>query len=503
MPVIVKVQVHAARNLPVMDLASKLADAYVELTVAKQVPRRTEVVRKTLNPIFEPRTSTFRFEIAVDADACLEPLVFTVLDKDFIQDDSIGQCIVSLEPLLAEVALASSSRTFQGWLPLYDTLQGIRGELSVTVRVSYFGNLIDAVGPLSSFPSAAAPVAFYSICSLDTVLFPQQVLLGFVEELIVESDPAYTMADTFRTSRLSNEHRQLVLHRLAYRLRASISNKVRRAGGNAVLGFQLHYDIEGDSGIVGRAYGTCVRLLPPPEPPVPGSLAASKVSQSLGTPHALHIQRVSSDLEVDEGAERNQDNTNAVGSRHAPLGSKFAFFAATSRSLGGTSGGGGAAAGDAADDGVTPAASELRGPRTRSEHRYAESRAGTTVRLTLADAIPSTASLLRTTFQQHNLVHKVVKSEDVQLFSVTKAPPWVRIHIGGLVAVRSVKFLGRLQAKAYDTDTRDRWWADLRDELRAHARSLSCSQVRGKVAQCTSVQCTLAREFARTLVWLK
>ena len=30
--------------------------------------------------------------------------------------------------------------------------------------------------------------------------------------------------------------------------------------GNAVLGYQQHFDIEGDSGIVGRAFGTAAKV---------------------------------------------------------------------------------------------------------------------------------------------------------------------------------------------------------------------------------------------------
>jgi hypothetical protein len=37
--------------------------------------------------------------------------------------------------------------------------------------------------------------------------------------------------------------------------------KVIEAGGNAVLGYSSHFDAEGDSGIVVRAYGTACILL--------------------------------------------------------------------------------------------------------------------------------------------------------------------------------------------------------------------------------------------------
>lgn len=38
-------------------------------------------------------------------------------------------------------------------------------------------------------------------------------------------------------------------------------SKVIEAGGNAVLGYMSHFDVEGTSGIVARAYGTACRIL--------------------------------------------------------------------------------------------------------------------------------------------------------------------------------------------------------------------------------------------------
>jgi hypothetical protein len=83
----------------------------------------------------------------------------------------------------------------------------------------------------------------------------------------VDSDPEYEFSDNFRASQKSNLSRQLLLHRLSNRLEASISGKVTSLGGNAVLAYQQHFDMEGDSGIVGRAYGTAFRY------PIPRALS--------------------------------------------------------------------------------------------------------------------------------------------------------------------------------------------------------------------------------------
>ena len=320
MPSVLHVTVHGARSLPVMDQRSKLADAYVEVAFGSQAPRRTPVVRKTLNPSFN---TAFKFEIADDAELLIEPLVCTVIDKDFFTDDSIGSVLLSLEPLLAAVppsASASSSsaggttgrwRELGGWFPIYDTLEGVRGELHVSVRLRFFGDGGGAAatagdgGPTTNAPAAlggggggggSGGVAFFSLSRVDAVLFPTQCLLAFVEELIVEEDPEYAAIDSFRTARKSNEHRQLLLFRLAYGLRGSIGKKVRAVGGNAVLGYQQHFDVEGDSGIVGRAYGTAVRL----GGPRPGVSAGYDLAR---LPRRTHYLRVSARAFRAAGAE--------------------------------------------------------------------------------------------------------------------------------------------------------------------------------------------------------
>ena len=78
MPAILRVVVHACRGLPVMDQRHKLADAYVELAWGKQPVRRTPVVRKSLNPVFDWHA---RIEVPDDEELLVEPVVFRVMDK--------------------------------------------------------------------------------------------------------------------------------------------------------------------------------------------------------------------------------------------------------------------------------------------------------------------------------------------------------------------------------------------------------------------------------------
>jgi hypothetical protein len=77
------------------------------------------------------------------------------------------------------------------------------------VKLEYFGNL-------NSFKDDSAGIRFFCCSQL-----PKESGLevhyfgGFVEELLVESDPEYHWMDNFRASRISNEQRILVLYNLS------------------------------------------------------------------------------------------------------------------------------------------------------------------------------------------------------------------------------------------------------------------------------------------------
>lgn len=73
---------------------------------------------------------------------------------------------------------------------------------------------------------------------------------------------------------VTHHDRMRVLYRLSATVRKEVGKKVFlhalrkthapqviEAGGNAVLGYMSQFDVEGDSGIVARAYGTACRIL--------------------------------------------------------------------------------------------------------------------------------------------------------------------------------------------------------------------------------------------------
>jgi uncharacterized protein YbjQ (UPF0145 family) len=224
-----------------------------------------------------------------------------------------------------------------GWFPIFDTLLGIRGMLKVTVELRTLtagvsgpintqtstkaavtgsvdddimetagGGIIGQKGELISTAQGEindhqrntsagrfSKVHLFSLDRLDTRIFPYQVYRGFVEEILVQSDPEHqsqvvranvsssraeltrklfkgtTAIETAQQqlqlqARRTNELRQLVLHKLAYSLRNNLANKAASIGANAVVGMQLHFDVESRRGtVVGRAFGTAMAIYRP------------------------------------------------------------------------------------------------------------------------------------------------------------------------------------------------------------------------------------------------
>jgi hypothetical protein len=239
MPAAIKIRVLEARDLPVMDRATELTDAYVELRFADNAARTT-VARRTLNPQWH---QDFRFEIADDCDLQDHPLLLTCWDKDLMSsDDEIGAVSIDLNPLLQRPMQKDRDvHQLQGWYPLYDTLRGVRGELSVVVKM-------DFIGDVNPFKESGAGVTFYAMPSVP----PGGELLslvGLVEELVVVDDPESHWLDPIRTARLSNERRQHLLYQLCGKIRRQMGRKVLEAGGNAVLGFDMSFDLEGEDSV--------------------------------------------------------------------------------------------------------------------------------------------------------------------------------------------------------------------------------------------------------------
>ncbi|KAG0357353.1 hypothetical protein BG005_003630 [Podila minutissima] len=269
MPCILKIKVIGARDLPVMDKASDLTDAYVEVRFADFEAQRTTVCRKTLNP-------DFRFEVTDDADLQNEPLELKVLDYDAITaNDSVGSVFIDLNPLLP----VNSPWQIAGWFPIYDTIRGIRGEVNVQVKLQFFGDV-------NPFKDSSAGIMFFSTTSLPAG-YQIVAMHGFVDAIVNEDDPEYHWSDSFRTQRSSNEARQRLLFRLSGQLRRLLGKETLDMGGNAVLGYQQCFDLESEEhAITARAVGTAVKIAM-----VANSIPVDRFHQSL-TINELHTEDI-------------------------------------------------------------------------------------------------------------------------------------------------------------------------------------------------------------------
>ncbi|KAH8414071.1 hypothetical protein KR222_004764 [Zaprionus bogoriensis] len=253
MPGKVGVKIKAARNLPVMDKSSETTDAFVEIKLANK-EHKTEVFRKSLNPTWN--TDWFRFEVD-DAELQDEPLQIRLMDYDtYSANDAIGKVNISLNPLCLESssqAVHGKGTVLSGWIPVFDTMHGIRGEINVIVKVDLFSDV-------NKFRQSSCGIPFFhSQCV--PFGYRAQVIHGFVEELVVNDDPEYQWIDKIRTPRASNEARQVVFLKLSGQVQRKMGLKAINMGANAVIGYTQCFDLEGDVGVVARGVGTAVTLI--------------------------------------------------------------------------------------------------------------------------------------------------------------------------------------------------------------------------------------------------
>ncbi|KAI9988561.1 hypothetical protein PInf_021998 [Phytophthora infestans] len=393
MPCTIKIRLVEARDMPVVDRTSKLADAYVSITFAS-FEAKSSVSKKTLNPKWDEE---FRFDVADDSVLQSQPIEFKLMDHDvYTTDATVGIVYVDLNCLLMR-----DGHVIQGWFPVYDTLLGVRCELSLVIRLQYFGDV-------NPFRESSAGVQFFGLSTLDPSLYRIESMLGFVEELVVHADPEYSWSDSFRTSRRSNEHRQLLLYKLSSQVATLVGKKALELGGNAVLAYKQFFDVEGDSGLVARACGTACYITP---------VGKSELTSDNGSQQRAHSEDgLDSELNVDV----DTDDVTSIG-------------------------------GESVEALLSP--------------RYYPRRVLKSLKAPEAFNISA--------------------HDEVQLITLKVFNPATRIRLAGIVSARSVKYLGKLATKLADQETRDSWWLELREEIRAHAQSLQCPFVIGYTESCT------------------
>ncbi|KAM3832632.1 C2 domain-containing protein 5 isoform 4-T4 [Vipera latastei] len=413
MPGKLKVKIVAGRHLPVMDRASDLTDAFVEVKFGNTT-FKTDVYPKSLNPQWN--SEWFKFEVD-DEDLQDEPLQITVLDHDtYSANDAIGKVYIDIDPLL----YSEAATVISGWFPIYDTIHGIRGEINVMVKVDLFNDL-------NRFRQSSCGVKFFCTTSIPKC-YKAVIIHGFVEELVVNEDPEYQWIDRIRTPRASNEARQRLISLMSGELQRKIGLKVLEMRGNAVVGYLQCFDLEGESGLVVRAIGTACTL--------------DKLSN---TPVFLPACN-SPSKEIKEIPFNEDPNPNPHSSGPStPLKNQIYSF--------------------------SPSKSYSRQSSSSDTDLSLTPKTGMGSGSAGKEGGPLKALLRQQT-------QSALEQREFPFFTLTTFPPGFLLHVGGVVSARSVKLLDRIH-NPDDPETRDAWWAEVRQEIKSHAKALGCHAVVG------------------------
>lgn len=432
MPGKVKVKIISGKNLPVMDRSSDTTDAYVEIKLGNTT-YKTDVCRRTLHPQWN--TDWYRFEVD-DSELQDEPLQIRLMDHDtYSANDAIGKVYLNLNPLLLPVAGQlvvgdnNPHHEISGWIPVYDTMHGIRGEVNVTVKVELFSDF-------NRYRQSSCGVHFFYSPTVPHG-YQAKIINGFVEELIVDDDPEYQWIDKIRTPRASNEARQTLFFKLSGELQRKIGVKALNIGGNAVIGYRQCFDLEGESGIVARGIGTAVTLV-----------KAYNIH---------HVVVVETKEEHHSSPARDKQEQNGSDKKHA----------------------------QSPESGVKVSHSPARINYMVPLHRRSsDSDLSITPKgnsLTGSDRSVGNAAIyfMRNNFMKRGLLYQEnFDMLEYPFLTMTKFPPKFIVQIGGSISARSVKLLERI-LNPEEPESRDIWWSELRMEIRSHARSLNCNAVLG------------------------
>ncbi|XP_059791414.1 C2 domain-containing protein 5 isoform X5 [Balaenoptera ricei] len=533
MPGKLKVKIVAGRHLPVMDRASDLTDAFVEVKFGNTT-FKTDVYLKSLNPQWN--SEWFKFEVD-DEDLQDEPLQITVLDHDtYSANDAIGKVYIDIDPLL----YSEAATVISGWFPIYDTIHGIRGEINVVVKVDLFNDL-------NRFRQSSCGVKFFCTTSIPKC-YRAVIIHGFVEELVVNEDPEYQWIDRIRTPRASNEARQRLISLMSGELQRKIGLKVLEMRGNAVVGYLQCFDLEGESGLVVRAIGTACTLdklsspaaflpacnspskemkeSPLVHPPSHGcrsthnspihTATGSRLTQNFSVSVPTLIYTVGSvsfcgrEL-LENRIPFNEDpnpNTHSSGPSTPLKNQTYSFSPSKSYSRQSSSSdtdlsltpktapypqgariylcpsSPSLSCGSLhlkksclllSESSLPPHPSSLVSPVLRKSVSFSEE-------LFLAASGMGSGSAGKEGGPFKALLRQQTQSaleqREFPFFTLTAFPPGFLVHVGGVVSARSVKLLDRIH-NPDEPETRDAWWAEIRQEIKSHAKALGCHAVVG------------------------
>ncbi|KAG5484037.1 hypothetical protein LSCM1_05890 [Leishmania martiniquensis] len=124
-----KVTVHEARDLPIMDRSTGLADPYVVVKL-DDMEHTTDIAHLTRNPVWE---HDVRFDTADLLVLQEDPLEIRVYDHDIIsRDDIVGMVLLDCNSIIYR-----ASPVISGWFPLLDSGAGLHGDIRLTIRIKF------------------------------------------------------------------------------------------------------------------------------------------------------------------------------------------------------------------------------------------------------------------------------------------------------------------------------------------------------------------------------
>ncbi|SCO65673.1 conserved Plasmodium protein, unknown function [Plasmodium vivax] len=244
MPCILKVRISGIRDFNAFERSEVDSLKYVEVTLG-ETKQRTKF---NINRHTDDLNLSFRLEIADDSELQTCPLKITIDDVENINSGYI-QIDFSFFYFHDNLKL-------EGWFPLYDSLAGLKGELYCTIKWEFF----EEKNPYNDNSA--------DVLLLGTTSFPKyspyyiEQIISFAHELKIVNDPEYDWKDLIRSNRNSNEARCDVIQNSFMQTRKIIGKKAKLLGGNAILGYQEHLNLEGGTTnkICIRIIGTVVKL---------------------------------------------------------------------------------------------------------------------------------------------------------------------------------------------------------------------------------------------------
>eukprot|EP01104_Vermistella_antarctica_P020357 TRINITY_DN8686_c0_g1_i1.p1 TRINITY_DN8686_c0_g1~~TRINITY_DN8686_c0_g1_i1.p1 ORF type:complete len:1439 (+),score=292.11 TRINITY_DN8686_c0_g1_i1:344-4660(+) len=302
----------------------------------------------------------------------------------------------------------------------------------------------------STLPDSAMSVYFFAM-SYPDAYFRIKHVHGFVEELVVEDDPEFHWKDSFRAHRQSNESRQMLLYHLSGRLKRQIGKKVKAMGANAVLSYKQTIDVEGEvSGVIcARAIGTACTI----------TKRRSKRSAKGHGKTSLRTQPPS------RATSPRSPSLLSAPTPTLPQPTSITSLAASSSAAG--------------TPGVPiPYSSSSEGIKALAASVSPSKSSGMTQ---LPPVKKQIRAPLQTVFGGSDTVLPSFETTRVTFLTLshvsTKLTAGMECRFGGMVLSRCVKVVKASSSK--NLKRRDRWWQEVRQEVRTHARRLGCNIVFG------------------------